>query len=128
MDIEVTESEAVVPVYAKRDDPQFAFGYGLTFGRNERKVIAMTILDASIQLDSEDEPAENPEFVLDVVDGMDSFGFIEHLKLPHYVTFQSILDRIRGIRERKGVADMRHTDDPDVADREPATMEANDDD
>jgi len=128
-DVEVSESEAVVPVYAKRDDPQFAFGYGLTFGRNERKVIAMTILDASIQLDSEDEPAENPEFILDVVDGMDSFGFIEHLKLPHYVTFQSILDRIRGIRERQGVSDTGHTDgEPAMAGREPAAMEANDDD
>lgn len=101
---EVTESEAVVPVYEKRDDPQFAFGYGLTFGRNERKAIGMTVLDASIQLDSEAEPAENAEFVLDTIDGMDSFGFIEHLKLPHYVTFQSILDRIRSIRERQGVS------------------------
>jgi alpha-D-ribose 1-methylphosphonate 5-triphosphate synthase subunit PhnI len=100
-DVEVSESEAVVPVFEKRDDPQFAFGYGLVFGRNERKAIAMTILDASIQLESEAEPAENAEFVLDVVDGMDSFGFIEHLKLPHYVTFQSILDRIRSIRARK---------------------------
>jgi alpha-D-ribose 1-methylphosphonate 5-triphosphate synthase subunit PhnI len=99
---EVTESEAVVPVYEKRSDPQFAFGYGLTFGRNERKAIGMTVLDASTQLDSEAEPAERAEFVLDTVDGMDSFGFIEHLKLPHYVTFQSILDRIRSIRERQG--------------------------
>jgi alpha-D-ribose 1-methylphosphonate 5-triphosphate synthase subunit PhnI len=130
-DVEVSESEAAVPVYAKRDDPQFAFGYGLTFGRNERKAIAMTILDASIQLDSQDEPAENPEFVLDVVDGMDSFGFIEHLKLPHYVTFQSILDRIRSIRERKGAAAPGATGDPDEptpTDREPAPMEASDDD
>ncbi|ELY63248.1 carbon-phosphorus lyase complex subunit PhnI [Natrinema versiforme] len=102
---EVTESEAVVPVYEKREDPQFAFGYGLTFGRNERKAIGMTILDASIQLDGDDEPAENAEFVLDTVDGTDSFGFIEHLKLPHYVTFQSILDRIRAIRERKGLSE-----------------------
>ncbi|MDY7083430.1 MAG: carbon-phosphorus lyase complex subunit PhnI [Halobacteria archaeon] len=98
--VEVTECEAVVPVFAKRDDPQFSFGYGLVFGRNERKAIGMSILDASIQLDG-DEPAERAEFVLDIVDGIDSFGFIEHLKLPHYVTFQSILDRIRSIRERK---------------------------
>lgn len=117
----VTESEAVVPVYEKREDPQFAFGYGLTFGRNERKAIGMTILDASIQLDSDDEPAENAEFVLDTVDGMDSFGFIEHLKLPHYVTFQSILDRIRSIRERQGLTDEGRTEaagdreDPPVA-------------
>jgi alpha-D-ribose 1-methylphosphonate 5-triphosphate synthase subunit PhnI len=118
---EVTESEAVVPVYEKREDPQFAFGYGLTFGRNERKAIGMTILDASIQLDSDEEPAENAEFVLDTVDGMDSFGFIEHLKLPHYVTFQSILDRIRAIRERQGLTDEGRTnatgdhEDPPVA-------------
>jgi alpha-D-ribose 1-methylphosphonate 5-triphosphate synthase subunit PhnI len=123
----VTESEAVVPVYEKRDDPQFAFGYGLTFGRNERKAIGMTVLDASIQLDSEAEPAENAEFVLDTVDGMASFGFIEHLKLPHYVTFQSILDRIRAIRERRGLREDGRVD-ADERSPEPAVPEASDDD
>ena len=110
--VEVTETESVVPVYAKRDDPQFAFGYGLAFGRNERKAIGMSILDASIQLDG-DEPAEDAEFVLDTVDGIDSFGFIEHLKLPHYVTFQSILDRVRAIRERRGLGDDSDDDGAD---------------
>jgi len=125
---EVTESEAVVPVYEKREDPQFAFGYGLTFGRNERKAIGMTVLDASIQLDG-DEPAENAEFVLDTVDGMDSFGFIEHLKLPHYVTFQSILDRIRAIRERRGLTDDGRVDPPaEGPTEEPPAAEASDDD
>jgi alpha-D-ribose 1-methylphosphonate 5-triphosphate synthase subunit PhnI len=123
----VTESEAVVPVYEKREDPQFAFGYGLTFGRNERKAIGMTVLDASIQLDSEDEPAENAEFVLDTVDGMDSFGFIEHLKLPHYVTFQSILDRIRAIRDREGLSEDGSFDPGDES-TEQAVTEASDDD
>lgn len=123
----VTESEAVVPIYEKREDPQFAFGYGLTFGRNERKAIGMTILDASIQLDSEDEPAENAEFVLDTVDGLDSFGFIEHLKLPHYVTFQSILDRIRAIRERQELSEDGRVD-PGEQSGEPAVTEAGDDD
>lgn len=102
--VEVSECEAVVPVFAKRDDPQFAFGYGLTFGRNERKAIGASVLDASIQLDGASDPAEDPEFVLDVIDGMDAFGFIEHLKLPHYVTFQSILDRIESARAA-GAAD-----------------------
>jgi alpha-D-ribose 1-methylphosphonate 5-triphosphate synthase subunit PhnI len=123
----VTESEAVVPVYEKREDPQFAFGYGLTFGRNERKAVGMTVLDASIQLDSEDEPAENAEFVLDTVDGMDSFGFIEHLKLPHYVTFQSILDRIRAIRDRHGLDESGRVE-PDEQSAEPAVTDASDDD
>ena len=129
-DIEVSESEAVVPVYAKRDDPQFAFGYGLTFGRNERKAIAATILDASMQLDGS-EPAEDAEFVLDVVDGMDAVGFIEHLKLPHYVTFQSILDRIRSIREREGVAgtDGDSGEESEAkSDSDPAAPEVSDDD
>lgn len=114
----VTETESVVPIYEKRNDPQFSFGYGLVFGRNERKAIGMSILDASIQLDG-DEPAENSEFVLDVVDGIDSFGFIEHLKLPHYVTFQSTLDRIRTLRDRPDA-----TDDTDGDTR----MEVTDDD
>jgi alpha-D-ribose 1-methylphosphonate 5-triphosphate synthase subunit PhnI len=109
--VEVTETEAIVPRYEKRDDPQFAFGYGLVAGRNERKAIGMSILDASIQMDAADEPAENAEFVLDCVDGIDSFGFIEHLKLPHYVTFQSILDRIRAIRERTNPEGDATTDD-----------------
>jgi alpha-D-ribose 1-methylphosphonate 5-triphosphate synthase subunit PhnI len=116
---DVTESEAIVPIYAKRDDPQFAFGYGLVFGRNERKAIGMTVLDASIQIGG-DEPAEDEEFVLDTVDGIDSFGFIEHLKLPHYVTFQSTLDRIRAIRER---ASQTGVTDPSAP-----TAEMNDDD
>ncbi len=98
-DATVTESEAVVPAYERREDGEFAFGYGLTFGRNERKAIGMTVLDASIALDAADQPVEDPEFVLNTVDGMDAFGFIEHLKLPHYVTFGSILDRIRALRE-----------------------------
>ncbi len=114
--VEVTESESVVPVFAKRDDPQFAFGYGLVFGRNERKAISMTILDASIQLDG-DEPAEDAEFVLDTVDGIDSFGFIEHLKLPHYVTFQSILDRVRTIRERRGLTNVERPEGDASTDR-----------
>jgi len=116
---EVTETECVVPIYEKADDPQFAFGYGLVFGRNERKAIGMSILDAAIQLDG-DEPAQDAEFVLDVVDGIDSFGFIEHLKLPHYVTFQSILDRIRSIRARESDAP------PDDTEATPAEVSADD--
>lgn len=130
--VEVTETEAVVPRYEKRDEPQFAFGYGLVAGRNERKAIGMSILDASIQMDAADEPAENAEFVLDCVDGIDSFGFIEHLKLPHYVTFQSILDRIRAIRERTDLDDEDAGEDDAGSDRRtddtPAVAEVSDDD
>jgi alpha-D-ribose 1-methylphosphonate 5-triphosphate synthase subunit PhnI len=133
---QITETESVVPVYAKRDDPRFSFGYGLVFGRNERKAIGMSILDAGIQLGG-DEPAEDGEFVLDVVDGIDSFGFIEHLKLPHYVTFQSTLDRIRALRERRsagvdtpagGTGDVPENEDTPADTATETAPEASDDD
>ncbi|MDU7441911.1 MAG: carbon-phosphorus lyase complex subunit PhnI, partial [Clostridium sp.] len=39
-------------------------------------------------------------FVLLSIDSVESSGFISHLKLPHYVTFQSELDSVR--KTRKG--------------------------
>lgn len=80
-------------------------GYGLVFGRNERKAIAMSVLDAAIRAGAEREqgpagPAEDEEFVLYHADGIEATGFVEHLKLPHYVTFQSSLDRLREVQQR----------------------------
>ena len=40
-------------------------------------------------------PAEDPEFVICHVDGIEAMGFCSHYKLPHYVTFQSDLENIR---------------------------------
>jgi alpha-D-ribose 1-methylphosphonate 5-triphosphate synthase subunit PhnI len=83
--------------------PSMALGYGLVFGRNERKAISMAILDAAMRVGREREagpggPAEDEEFVLYHTDGIEATGFVEHLKLPHYVTFQSSLDRLREVR------------------------------
>ena len=36
---------------------------------------------------------ELEQLLLLTTDGLDSCGFLEHLKLPHYVTFRSIVDR-----------------------------------
>jgi alpha-D-ribose 1-methylphosphonate 5-triphosphate synthase subunit PhnI len=33
--------------------------------------------------------------VLSHIDGIESMGFVNHWKLPHYVDFQSDLDRLR---------------------------------
>jgi alpha-D-ribose 1-methylphosphonate 5-triphosphate synthase subunit PhnI len=74
--------------------PSFDLGYGLIFGQNERKAIAMAILDKTLDLGS-DAPTGDQEFVLYHIDSVESSGFVEHLKLPHYVTFQSSLDRAR---------------------------------
>jgi alpha-D-ribose 1-methylphosphonate 5-triphosphate synthase subunit PhnI len=74
---------------------KFSLGYGLVFGQNERKAISMAILDGTTSAKDPKAPAEDQEFVFYHIDGVDAQGFIEHLKLPHYVTFQSSLDRAK---------------------------------
>ena len=43
-------------------------------------------------------PAQNVEFVLSHCDNIEATGFVEHLKLPHHVDFQSELETIRAMR------------------------------
>lgn len=96
----MTECE-VVAMYEEQGGggrPAFTLGYGACFGHNEVKAIAMAILDRALQkgmCDGPANPSEDPEFVLLHVDGIDSMGFASHYKMPHYVTFQSDLDRLR---------------------------------
>lgn len=96
----------VIAMYEAREDgaaPTFTLGYGACFGHNEIKAISMAILDRALQKGMRDGPAhpsEDPEFVLLHVDGVDSMGFCSHYKMPHYVTFQSDLDRLRATRRK----------------------------
>lgn len=73
-------------------------GYGLVFGRTETKAIAMSVLDHCLEHGDARYPTEDEEFVLYHVDGVEATGFISHLKLPHYVTFQSKLSSVRETR------------------------------
>jgi alpha-D-ribose 1-methylphosphonate 5-triphosphate synthase subunit PhnI len=98
-EILMTEVESFVPSHQETggtfDRLNISIGYGAAFGRNENKAIAMSILDSA--LDSEgNAPTQDEEFVLMHGDSLEMNGFISHLKLPHYVTFQSKLDRVRG--------------------------------
>ena len=97
-EILVTEVEALVPSHTETDEEfdkmTLSGGYGLIFGRNENKAIAMSIADASLETTG-DTPSQDEEFVLTPGDCLEMSGFISHLKLPHYVTFQSKLDRVR---------------------------------
>ena len=71
-------------------------GYGMVFGRNDNKAIAMSILDYNMEMPPDEKSIlQNQEFVLLHGDCLEMNGFISHLKLPHYVTFQSKLDRVR---------------------------------
>ncbi len=88
--------------------PQFTRGYGLVFGRHERKAMAMSLLDRALRADEFDEPRDAPaqdeEFVIGHCDNIQASGFVEHLKLPHYVDFQAELDLIRRLRREWAAA------------------------
>ena len=103
----MTECEVVAMYQANEDGakPAFSVGYGACFGHNEVKAISMAILDRALQKGMSDgptNPSEDPEFVLLHVDGIDSMGFASHYKMPHYVTFQSDMDRLRATQRKHG--------------------------
>jgi len=98
-EVKVTEAEVIAKFTANDGSPKFTLGYGLCFGHNETKAISMAILDRAMQAGGKRMPSEDQEFVLSHIDGIDALGFCAHWKLPHYVTFQSDLDRLRKARE-----------------------------
>ena len=79
------------------DRLKLAVGYGAVFGRNENKAISMAVIDRELD-NGGPHPAQDEEFVLMHGDSLEMNGFISHLKLPHYVTFQSKLDSVRKTR------------------------------
>jgi len=90
--IRVTEVEAIEDLDGVEEDrTRFDVGYGLCFGHNERKAIAMANLDIACERDHGRTQLE--QSILLTTDGLDSSGFLEHLKLPHYVTFRSMVER-----------------------------------
>jgi alpha-D-ribose 1-methylphosphonate 5-triphosphate synthase subunit PhnI len=96
-EVRVTEVEAIEDLDgAEEERGLFDVGYGLCLGHNERKAIAMANLDIAVERDGGRSPLE--QSVLMTTDGLDASGFLEHLKLPHYVTFRSMVDRKAAIR------------------------------
>jgi alpha-D-ribose 1-methylphosphonate 5-triphosphate synthase subunit PhnI len=100
--IKVTEAEMIgrMSVKKKGQPPLLSVGYGLCFGQNETKVICMGMLDSALRNPNNVSPANNQEFVLYHTEGIESYGFTNHLKLPHYVTFQSGLQNLRDVVQR----------------------------
>ncbi len=106
--IEVTECETVNQFQgSKTVPPQFTRGYGLVFGQSERKSIAMALVDRALRWKELGEhfhgaPAQDEEFVLAHGDNIQATGFVEHIKLPHYVDFQAELELVRRLRQQAG--------------------------
>jgi len=105
-EVELTECQ-MVNQFAGSDGapPQFTLGYGLVLGHGERKAMAMSLVDRALRTDEFDElpeaPAQDQEFVLAQGDNVEASGFVQHLKLPHYVTFESELQLIRQLRAER---------------------------
>ncbi|WP_420391513.1 carbon-phosphorus lyase complex subunit PhnI [Acuticoccus sp.] len=102
--ITVTECQMVNQFHGSADEPpQFTRGYGLVFGRIERKAMAMALVDRSLRAGELGEdrvaPSQDEEFVIAHADNVMATGFVEHLKLPHYVDFQAELELVRRMRE-----------------------------
>ena len=102
-EITVTEVESLIPVtkinQKGEKELEFQVGYGLCYGQNETKAIAMSILDHCLESEEKKFAVNDEEFVLYHIDAIEATGFISHLKLPHYVTFQSKLQSIRKTRK-----------------------------
>ncbi len=109
-EVELTECETVNQFTgSKTEPPQFTRGYGLVFGQSERKSIAMALVDRALRWkelgeDDTGAPAQDEEFVLSHSDNIQATGFLEHIKLPHYVDFQSELELVRKLRREAQVS------------------------
>ncbi len=108
-EVTLTECETVNQFTgSKTEPPQFTRGYGLVFGQTERKAISMALVDRALRWEELGEdnvgaPAQDAEFVLYHADNIQATGFLEHIKLPHYVDFQSELELVRKLRREAGV-------------------------
>jgi alpha-D-ribose 1-methylphosphonate 5-triphosphate synthase subunit PhnI len=103
-EIRLTECETVNQFAGSKSvPPQFTRGYGLVFGQSERKALAMSLVDRALRWaelgeDFSGAPAQDEEFVLMHADNVQATGFLEHIKLPHYVDFQAELELLRRLR------------------------------
>ncbi len=105
-EITLTECQMVNQFAGSKDvPPQFTRGYGLAFGHSERKAMSMSLVDRALKArefgEAAEYPAQQDEFVLYHSDNVEAAGFVEHLKLPHYVDFQGELELIRRIRRER---------------------------
>src|SRR5664279_1281922 len=108
----ITLTECQMVTQFKGSDTQapcFTRGYGLAFGQSERKTMSMSLVDRALRARELGEdvgaPAQDEEFVMSHSDNVQATGFVEHLKLPHYVDFQSELGLLRKLRKEFAEAD-----------------------
>ncbi|WP_026972433.1 carbon-phosphorus lyase complex subunit PhnI [Aliagarivorans marinus] len=103
-ELELTECQMINGFEASEQQrARFTRGYGLSMGFTERKAMSMALVDRALQSrergEAVDGPAQDEEFVLAHADNVEAAGFVSHLKLPHYVDFQSELALLRDLHK-----------------------------
>jgi alpha-D-ribose 1-methylphosphonate 5-triphosphate synthase subunit PhnI len=109
-EIDVTECQMINQFAGSSEvPPTFTQGYGLAFGHSERKAMAMALVDRALRAEELGEtigsPTQDVEFMLSHSDNVEASGFVQHLKLPHYVDFQSELELVRRLRAKHAARD-----------------------
>jgi alpha-D-ribose 1-methylphosphonate 5-triphosphate synthase subunit PhnI len=104
-EIDVTECQMINQFAGSTEvPPTFTQGYGLAFGHSERKAMAMALVDRALRAEELGEtigsPTQDVEFMLSHSDNVEASGFVQHLKLPHYVDFQAELELVRRLRAK----------------------------
>jgi len=89
--VKVSQAEVI----SKGKSGLLELGFCATLGWNEVKVISGATLDLNAPGAAKGSPVEE-EFFLYHTEPVEASGFCIHFKLPHYVTFQSSLDALRG--------------------------------
>lgn len=114
-EIDITECQMINQFAGSVEvPPVFTQGYGLAFGHSERKAMAMALVDRALRAEELGEtlasPTQDIEFMLSHSDNVEASGFVQHLKLPHYVDFQAELELVRRLRAQHA-AQASQTDD-----------------
>jgi alpha-D-ribose 1-methylphosphonate 5-triphosphate synthase subunit PhnI len=95
--VRVSSAEVVTKFTSNKMPPELSLGFAMCLGWNETKLIAAAMLDVAMDMPTA-HPAHVEEFVLSHTEPVEASGVCIHYRLPHYVTFQSDLDRVRKAR------------------------------
>jgi alpha-D-ribose 1-methylphosphonate 5-triphosphate synthase subunit PhnI len=113
--VRVSSAEVVTKFTSNKTPPELSLGFAMCLGWNETKLIAAAMLDVAMDMPTA-HPAHTEEFVLSHTEPVEASGFCIHYKLPHHVTFQSDLDRVRKARNGGSVDLESFTEDAANAD------------
>jgi alpha-D-ribose 1-methylphosphonate 5-triphosphate synthase subunit PhnI len=89
---DIVVSECVTWAVA-REGTSFRNGYGLCLGSSDRRAMAVAMLDleeVEVQ-ESQDASRLSGDFLLSHCDALQTAGYVEHLRMPQYVSFQTLM-------------------------------------